>query len=209
MKKIMGYLVVVILIAGFGAKYALAVEKVEYEIVKKDKKFEIRNYSSHILAVTKVDGNLEDAGDQAFGVLFRYISGKNWPKGKPAAKIAETKKTKGAKIAMTAPVGQVKEKDSWAVSFMMPKQYTMATIPKPSDSKVILRQVPKRQMAAIRYSGTWSEKGYQKAKGKLLAWVKSEGLKVTGEPEWARYNAPFTPSIFRRNEILFPVKSIK
>jgi len=110
---------------------------------------------------------------------------------------------------MTAPVGQVKGKDSWAVSFMMPRQYTMATIPKSSDSKMTLRKIPKRQMAAIRYSGNWSEKSYQKAKAKLMAWVKAEGLVVTGESEWARYNAPFTPSFFRRNEILLPVMPIK
>lgn len=208
-KKMIGLLVVGILVTGVGVKYATAVEQVDYKVLKKDSKFEIRNYSPHILAVTKVNGNLEDAGDRAFGSLFRYISGNNWPKGKPSGKITETKKTKGAKIAMTAPVGQVKEKDSWAVSFMMPKEYTMSTIPRPSDPKVTLRQVPKRQMAAIRYSGSWSEKGYQKAKKKLMEWVKAEGLTVTGEPEWARYNAPFTPSFFRRNEILLPVKPIK
>ena len=209
MKKLIGLTVVAILVAGFGVKYAMAVEQVEYKVVKKDKKFEIRDYSSHILAVTKVEGKLEDAGNQAFGTLFRYIAGNNWPKGKPAGQISKGKPTKGAKIAMTAPVGQVKEKDGWAVSFMMPKQYTMSTIPKPSDSKVSLREIPKRQMAVIRYSGNWSEKGYQKAKGKLMTWVKTEGLVVTGEPEWARYNAPFTPSFFRRNEILIPVKPIK
>jgi len=209
MKKIIGFIVVVFLFTGIGVKYAMAVEKVEYKVIKKDNKFEIRDYSSHILAVTMVDGKLEDAGNQAFGILFRYISGSNWPKGKPAGKISETKSVKGDKIAMTAPVGQVKEKDKWAVSFMMPKEYTMGTIPKPSNSKVSLRKMPERQMAVFRYSGNWSEKDYQKAKGKLMAWVKTEGLKVTGEPEWARYNAPFMPSIFRRNEILLPIRSIK
>lgn len=205
MKKIIGLIIVATLISGVGVKYAMAVEEAQYKVVKKEKKFEIRDYSSQIIAVTKVNGNLEDAGNQAFGRLFKYISGGNWPKGKPSASATETKSTKGDKIAMTAPVGQVKEKDSWAVSFMMPDGYTMATIPKPSDSKVSIRELPKRRMAAIRYSGSWSEKGYQEAKTKLLAWMKSEGLKVKGEPEWARYNAPFTPSFFRRNEILIPI----
>jgi len=28
---------------------------------------------------------------------------------------------------------------------------------------------------------------------------------VSGEPVWARYNAPFTPWFLRRNEVLIPV----
>lgn len=208
MKKIIGLIVVVSLVSGIGVKYAMAAEEAKYKVVKKDKKFEVRDYSSQIIAVTKVDGNLEDAGNQAFGLLFKYISGSNWPNGKPTGNVAETKSVKGDKIAMTAPVGQVKEKDSWAVSFMMPDGYTMATIPKPSNPKVSVRKIPKRRMAAIRYSGSWSAEGYEKAKVKLEAWVKAEGLIVTGKPEWARYNAPFTPSFFRRNEILLPVKPV-
>ena len=206
MKKLIALTLIATFVSGLGIKYAMAVEEAAYEVIKKESKFEVRKYSPHILAVTKVEGNLEDAGDKAFRYLFRYISGSNWPKGKPKGDVTETKKQKGEKIAMTAPVGQVKEKDKWVVSFMMPKQYTMDTLPKPSNSKVSLRQIPERKMAAIRYSGNWSEKGYLKAKKKLMEWIENEGLQVAGEPEWARYNAPFTPSLFRRNEILIPVK---
>ena len=36
-------------------------------------------------------------------------------------------------------------------------------------------------------------------------WISSNGLKITGDPIWARYNPPFTPWFLRRNEILIPV----
>ncbi|NNK97846.1 MAG: heme-binding protein, partial [Xanthomonadales bacterium] len=39
----------------------------------------------------------------------------------------------------------------------------------------------------------------------LMAWVETKGLVVSGEPVWARYNAPFVPWFMRRNEILLPV----
>ena len=35
--------------------------------------------------------------------------------------------------------------------------------------------------------------------------LKENELESTGEPVWARYNAPFTPWFMRRNEILIPV----
>ena len=41
----------------------------------------------------------------------------------------------------------------------------------------------------------------------LLQWVDSQGLIVTGDPVWARYNAPFTPWFMRRNEILLRIDS--
>jgi hypothetical protein len=88
---------------------------------------------------------------------------------------------------------------------MMPSEYTLETLPEPDDPLVILRQVPPRTMAAVRYSGFWSEKNYRKYKAELDAWVAAEGLVITGDPVWARYNAPFTPWFLRRNEILVPV----
>jgi len=87
----------------------------------------------------------------------------------------------------------------------MPASYDMGNIPVPDNPLVTLRQVPARRMATIRYSGFWSEKNYQKNKLKLDLWIQKEGLMVSGEPIWARYNAPFVPWFMRRNEILVPV----
>ena len=88
---------------------------------------------------------------------------------------------------------------------MMPGSYTLETLPEPEDPKVTLRQVPARRMAAVRYSGFWNEKGYRRYKAKLESWIERMGLRIVGEPIWARYNSPFMPWFLRRNEILFPV----
>lgn len=113
----------------------------------------------------------------------------------------------GEKIAMTAPVTQQKVQDRWAVSFVMPGAYTLATLPEPTDPKVALRPVPGRRLAAVRYSGFWSEKNYLRHKAELEAWIGARGLKIAGAPLWARYNPPFTPWFLRRNEILIPVET--
>jgi len=57
----------------------------------------------------------------------------------------------------------------------------------------------------IRYSGRWTEKRYQAYLDDLMDWIETQNLAVTGEPVFARYNAPFTPWFMRRNEILLPV----
>jgi hypothetical protein len=41
---------------------------------------------------------------------------------------------------------------------MMPASYTLETLPEPDDPEIIIRRVPPRRIAAVRYSGFWSEK---------------------------------------------------
>ncbi len=108
---------------------------------------------------------------------------------------------------MTAPVSQQSVQGKWAVSFMMPASYSMETLPTPDDPNIKLRQVPARRVAAVSYSGFWSEKKYLQYKQELENWITAKNLKVIGEPVWARYNPPFTLWFLRRNEILIPIAS--
>lgn len=188
-----------------GAIDVMAIEEAKYEVIKKENKFEIRDYAAHILAETVVEGNLEDAGDEAFKRLFRYISGDNRSGNKVAMTAPVSQEPMGEKIEMTAPVGQKRINESWLVSFMMPGSYTLETLPEPEDPKITLRQVPARRMAAVRYSGFWSEKGYLQHKAELVSWIQRRGLTIVGDPIWARYNPPFMPWFLRRNEVLIPI----
>lgn len=188
-----------------GVMDAMAIEEATYTVVDSDSNFEVRDYAPHVLAETVVEGDLEEAGDKAFNKLFRYISGANRSREKIAMTAPVSQQPKGEKIKMTAPVGQQRVQQGWAVSFMMPSSYTLETLPEPEDPAISLRQVPARQMAAVRYSGFWSEKGYLRNKLELESWINERGLSIAGDPVWARYNPPFTPWFMRRNEILIPL----
>jgi len=182
----------------------MAIEEAPYEVVKVEGSFEVRDYAPYLLAETFVNGDFEDAGSIAFRRLFRYISGDNRSQTK-IAMTAPVSQEPSEKIDMTAPVGQQKSGGQWVVSFMMPASYSMGDLPVPDNPQVTLRQVPARRMATVRYSGFWSENNFQKNKLKLNSWIQKEGLTVSGEAIWARYNAPFVPWFMRRNEILIPV----
>ena len=202
-------IVLTLLVIIIGATDAMAIEEAAYQVVKKDGRFEIRDYAPHILAETIVEGNIKEAGYKAFRRLFRYISGDNRSQDKLAMTAPVSQVPRGEKIAMTAPVGQQSVQGRWAVSFMMPASYTLETLPAPEDPQVSLRQVPARRLAAVRYSGFWSEKNYLRYRQELESWVHDEGLTIVGEPVWARYNPPFTLWFLRRNEILIPVEVTK
>jgi hypothetical protein len=117
-----------------------------------------------------------------------------------------TQEPAGVKIPMTAPVGQERVGEKWRITFLMPLQYTMETLPTPLDPNIGLKIIPGRLMATIRYSGTWSKKNFEENETHLRVWIAQRGLKPAGEPVWARYNPPFTPWFMRRNEILIPVE---
>ena len=195
----------VVIVAALLTGNAMAVEEAKYTVVLNEESFEVRQYAPHVLAETVVDGDLEGAGNKAFNPLFKYIDGNNKKQGK-VAMTAPVSQGAGEKIAMTAPVGQQRKNDKWVVSFMMPASYTLESLPEPNDPKVVLRQVPARYMAAVLYSGFWSEKVYRSNLDELTSWMEKQGLTAMGEPIWARYNPPFMPWFLRRNEILVPVE---
>ena len=183
----------------------MATEEAEYEVVRKDGDFELRDYAPQVVAEVVVSGSFSSAGNRAFRPLFNYISGENAVQGEIAmtAPVSQTKQSR--KIAMTSPVGQRASGTDWVISFVMPAKFTMDTIPRPTDPAVELREIPAHRMAAVRYSGRWTEERYRSHLKALLDWVEANDLAANGEPVFARYNGPFTPWFMRRNEILLPV----
>ncbi len=192
----------------FAVGAAFAYEQPKYEIVKIYDRFELRRYSPYIVAETVVSGKFDDAGNKAFRILFKYISGDNLKKTEipMTAPVNQSPAIEGGeKIEMTAPVEQTphrKTVDTYVFSFVMPSKYTMETLPSPADPRVKLRQVKSRLLAALTYSGTWSEKRYRQHEAALLEAVKSAGFATVGEPIFARYNSPFTLWFLRKNEVL-------
>ena len=87
------------------------------------------------------------------------------------------------------------------VQFVLPKGVTVANAPEPLDARVQIREVPSGLVAAIRYSGFWSDANYNEHLAKLQEGLRAAKLTWTGEPIYSRYNAPFTPWFMRRNEI--------
>lgn len=204
MKLVSGKVLLPILLMS-GVISTMAVQEAQFTVVERHGNLELRAYSPQLLVETVVNSSQEEAGNIAFGRLFRYISGENARRQSIAMTAPVGQQLSGEKIAMTAPVGQQPSGGGWAVSFMMPGGYTLETLPVPNDPSLRVREVPARRVAAIRYSGTWSEARYLTYKRKLEAWIRERGLTVTGDAIWARYNPPFTLWFLRRNEVLIPV----
>ena len=197
------------------ASAAMATEEPKYVLLEKSEPFELRAYTPLIVAEVKVDGDLDAASNQGFRLIAAYIFGKNQVSEKIAMTapvgIESTDQNKSAKIAMTAPVGIESGKSSdnagnqWTVSFVMPAEYTLASLPKPLDPRVKIREVPAEKRAVITFSGFYNEEKVQEKTQALRDWIKAKNLKPNGEPQFARYNPPWTLPFMRRNEVMLQV----
>ena len=197
---------IIFIIFSFSGLYpAMALEKAKYDVIEKEGSFEIRKYHDHIIAETCVNNDFEDAGSIGFRRLFNYIDGNNTTGDSIVMTAPVSQQKKSEKISMTAPVTMHNQSGTYCITFFIPSRYTMETMPKPLDERITIKKENGKTMAAYEYSGGWGKKRYEKMKKKLVAIIEKRNLKTAGEPVFARYNSPFMPWLFRRNELLIEI----
>ncbi|MBC8130480.1 MAG: heme-binding protein [Rhizobiaceae bacterium] len=177
-------------------KVAEHTEEPDFDTVRRDGDIEIRDYDAMIVAETVKSGYHEKARRAGFETLAAYIFGQG---------------RSGKKISMTAPVlQQLSENEGrtkgWAIRFVMPKKFTLATLPAPTTDDVNLREMPAKRVVSIRFNGNFSASLASKKLMSLYNYVADENLKQKGDPEYAFYNAPWTPGFLKRNEILIEIE---
>ena len=198
-----------ILLASTFTGAVMATEEPKYVVLEKEPPFEVRSYAPMIIAEVWVDGDLDSASSQGFRLIAAYIFGQNQVNEKiamTAPVTVEDQSLKSAKIAMTAPVGIESNSGKWVVSFVMPAEYTMETIPKPINTQVKLRQIPAVKKAVISFTGFYNEQKISEKTLELEQWMRARNLQGVGSPNFARYNPPWTLPFMRRNELMINLR---
>jgi hypothetical protein len=108
-------------------------------------------------------------------------------------------------IAMTAPVIQQPNQNSWTVSFVMPAGMKMENLPIPSDTKITLRTVPEHIAAALAFSGVTTEAKIKKMEAQLRADLAAANLRPIGAIKIARFDPPWKPGFMRKNEVILEI----
>lgn len=182
------------------------VEEPAYTLSLSDGDFQLRQYAPTIVAETTVRGDALQTRFEGFGPLADYIFAKG-REGETIAMTAPVTQAPREKIAMTAPVTQQESAgDVWTIGFTMPAGYSMATLPKPTSPDVKLVEVPARTMAVFSFSGVATDRDMEAAQRSLMNRVSAAALKTKGDAVFAFYDPPWTPSFFRRNEVMIEVE---
>ncbi len=125
----------------------MAAEEPKFDLLLEEDRFEIRRYAPQIIAETFVDGDMDSASSRGFRLIADYIFGNNQKASIAMTVPVVVEPAAGSeKIAMTAPVsiepqteqeGAMAGAKRWRIHFVMPSQYSMATLPKPNTVQII------------------------------------------------------------------------
>ena len=180
------------------------VEHPNYLVIKKHSSIEWREYAPRIIATVTVTGLREESIATGFRQLADYIFGSN-----AVANSTEKGTTKltptNQKIAMTAPVEQLYKENGWVISFNMPNEHSLETLPKPNNPAVKITAKNAQSVIAIKFSGSNSTKNIQIHEEKLKTFAQQNDIAINGNPIYAFYNPPWTLPILRRNEVMFEI----
>lgn len=182
-------------------------EQQAYDVLRQFPGFELRRYPAHLLAEVEVVSSFTDAGNRAFRVLVAFISGRNRTGGKVAMTAPALQEQASTRIGMTSPVVQEAsgQPGRQVVAFVMPAEFTLDTLPTPSDPRITVREIPAQLAAARTFTGRWSERIYLEQLATLHSALSQAGLAMIGHPRFARFDPPWTPWFLRHNEVVQPV----
>ena len=165
------------------------VEKIRYRVLRKIDDLEIRQYPSIILAT--VEGKQDNS---AFRILFDYIQGSN----KTRKKVPMTAPViSSERIPMTAPVVSSEE----TFSFVLPEGTTLGSAPIPLNERIKVHKIPERKLAVLGFGGRVNDGLLSRKNNEFISILKKNGIPFKGPPFLMRYNSPFMPGPFRKNEV--------
>ncbi len=172
------------------SKSTAQTEEHKYQVLKEYDKFEIRKYEPALFTSVKLDTKgYKESSNEGFSVLAGYIFGGN---------------QSSQNIAMTAPVHIEKDSTESRMSFVMPADMSLESLPQPKDASVSLHKSAAGYFAALRFGGFAPEEVIQEKIAELQALLQEEGLRTQGGFRYLGYNAPFEV-VGRRNEILVEI----
>jgi hypothetical protein len=198
-----------LVLTGLGSVFGVRTEEQpRYELLVKDRDYEIRAYAPYMVATTAMTGSRSEGSNEAFRVLAGYIFGKNQRQESMSMTAPVVSKPASEAIEMTAPVVLTPGEQGWSMSFVLPAKYTRETLPLPLDPRIVIRDVPAEMLAVARFTGVAGQDEVQAQQRLLRDWLDGHADAYEAEAgyRFAGYDPPFTLPLLRRNEVMIPVK---
>ncbi|MCO4747813.1 MAG: heme-binding protein [Proteobacteria bacterium] len=180
-------------------------EEPEYQVIAEAADYQVRHYAGRIEARVTVQASYGTSVQTGFRILANYIFGGNQAR----ASIDMTTPVSAAEslsIDMTTPVTARGEGTEWVVSFMMPSEWTLASLPVPNDPRVELVEAPPSLRAVRTFGGRATTRSTQSQLATLRTAIEADGYVVTGPAAISQFDPPWVLGPWRRNEVQWPVR---
>jgi len=181
-------------------------EEPPFDLLAEQGDIQIRQYQPVLVAETVIEANYVDSGSIGFKRLAGYIFGGNVQKQKMAMTAPVLREAVSEKIAMTAPVLQQQIGNQWVMTFVMPSNYTLETLPTPLDDAVKIKQLPAKKVAVLRYTGPLNLARIAEKSQILTEWLAQNHYKPLSPARSAAFDPPWTLPFLRRNEVHMDVE---
>jgi hypothetical protein len=186
-------IIVLILAQVYSTMSTTRTEQHKYQVLKSYGNVEIRKYEPAIFSSVMLGKNsYREISGKGFGILAGYIFGGN---------------EKKENISMTSPV-TMELGDSTKMKFMVPKGYTMNSLPEPNDKRIVFEQQNEKIIAAIQFDGWADNDKIEYYTEQLKSSLAKEHISHTNKFSYLGYNPPYEV-INRRNEIIVELIDFK
>ncbi|XP_062112772.1 heme-binding-like protein At3g10130, chloroplastic [Humulus lupulus] len=193
------------------------IETLNFRVLSRIDQYEIREIEPYFIAETTMPGKTGfdfNGASQSFNVLAEYLFGKNTKREQmemTTPVITRKAQPNGEKMEMTTPVitKRVEDQDKWQMSFVLPSKYG-ADVPLPNNPSVKIKEVPKKIVAVVAFSGFVTDEEVKQRESKLRKALKNDKrfqVKEGASVEVSQYNPPFTLPFQRRNEIALELEN--
>ncbi|GAB5355294.1 hypothetical protein AAMO2058_000192700 [Amorphochlora amoebiformis] len=175
---------------------AEVLEKPRYDVISNFNGVELRKYKPYIVAEVRTGTpKMKQASSSGFRQVAGYIFGKN-----------KVRKGDGPlKMKMTAPVRMESQSKDTSISFVMGSKYDLASLPKPMNKNVTLRQIAEHYLAVKKFSGPPpNEELVGQIRDQIRKTLNEKGLIEAKKDKTFlyQYHDPFaTPNFLRKNEV--------
>lgn len=199
-----------LIVESIGHVFGIRTEKTpSYKLIVQEGHFEVRLYDEYLVAETMIDDiDNKRASNIGFNILAAYIFGKNERQQQINMTAPVLQKNCTEQIKMASPVLQEKTTSGWTMSFIMPSEYDLGTLPKPLDQRIVIRTVQSHLVGVLRYSGFVSDAIIKNKTALLREWLIAKSYVPIDLAKSARYDPPFTIPFLRKNEIHLSVKKV-
>jgi len=94
------------------------------------------------------------------------------------------------------------------MSFVLPEGISAQEAPLPADANVTVHEVAPREVAALRFSGSWKQRRAEDKGALLLRVLAERNIPTVGEVFYGRFDPPTVPGFLRHNEVLIEVANL-
>jgi len=162
-----------------------------YQVIKKEKDFEIRLYPPATMATVAMNAKTyKELSSSGFRKLAGFIFWGNQD---------------NKNIAMTTPVHMDISDSISTMSFVMPANYSRDNLPKPNDSTITIKTTADDYVAALQFGGYANDEKIKENTVKLKSALEASGIEYFGNYRFLGYNAPYQ-LIGRKNEIIVSIR---